>query len=57
VLVNNKYKTVEGLVVNGCDQKSAENIVMLVQKIDECFEEHNKRCEENEEMQRGRKVL
>lgn len=44
--MSNDYKTVDGLTQNGCDQESAEKIAMLIQKMDECFEEHNHRCEQ-----------
>lgn len=44
--MSNDYRTVDGLKYNGCDEESTEKIVMLIQKIDECFEEHNRRCEQ-----------
>lgn len=46
--MSSDYKTVDGLIRNGCDRKSAEKIVMLVRKIDECFEEHNRQCEQED---------
>lgn len=46
MLVSSDYKTVDGLIRNGCDRESAEKIAMLVRKIDECFGEHNRQYEQ-----------
>ncbi len=46
--MSSDYKTVDGLIRSGCNRKSAEKIVMLVRKIDECFEEHNRQCKQED---------
>lgn len=36
------YKTVDGLIRNGCAQEDAQKITQFIEFLDECFEQHNR---------------